>query len=318
MVQSWLDIKIRDYSAADFSNRIKKSLAEIVFLTGGKMYDKDKENEKDFYHLQIEVIGKFLLQAFSHLTFSEIVNAFYLNSAGKFSEIYRHYGRELNAEFVGSVLSAYVDYKRRLTDFDAFGRKLELALDPIINPQTEIPVTWSEEDTINSWRRAIEEAYMKFINDLEMNEGLFPAMFYTVLEKDGVFKTDSFQKHLRKAKTKLAKDLQSERLWRTIQQAKSGKPIKEGKSSSVDFQETGITITKLEQQAAGFHTDRYYDTNHIDNQLNKYRKLVKMDRLDKEPKLVLASKQMMVKEYFLRCFNLDMPHIYAQTPPETH
>jgi hypothetical protein len=82
-------------------------ITEIKLLTGAIIH------EGEALQLQLKVIERFLISSkrYAALTTNEILHAFYLNNQGEFGTVYRHYNRELNAEFVGDVLLAYLNYK---------------------------------------------------------------------------------------------------------------------------------------------------------------------------------------------------------------
>lgn len=86
------------------------------------------------------MIERFLMMSgrFSNLTLNEIIHAFYLNAAGEYADIYKHYNRWLDAEFIGNVLISYCKYK------DAFYKRVDvkgLLTPPAPKPKPIAPTT---------------------------------------------------------------------------------------------------------------------------------------------------------------------------------
>lgn len=94
-----------------FHNLVVDLIGEISLMTGAFIH-ADGSPEQAF---QVEIIKRLLVTspAFYSLNKDEIVQAFYMNAAGIFTETYRHYNREINVEFIGDVLRSYVEYKKR-------------------------------------------------------------------------------------------------------------------------------------------------------------------------------------------------------------
>lgn len=188
---------MREYPEAEFGLNLRKALAEIVLLTGGKMYDET--TNRKMYELQLVVISKFLLGSFGHLSFAELKNAFYMNCEGKFGKVESHYGRELNGEFLGTVLSAYQDHKKKVQ------MDHRQQLDEVLFPQIEQPAkVLTDEDYMNTYRETIEWNYQRFLRELELDELLFPDFFYTTLVKDGFLNENRHEELMSDAKNKLA------------------------------------------------------------------------------------------------------------------
>lgn len=197
MIKSWLDKKLREYTEQEFGVLLRKALAEIVILTGGKMYDE--ATNRKMYELQLVVISKFLLGSFGHLSFSELKNAFYMNCEGKFGKVETHYGREINGEFLGSVLSAYMDYKKRIQSDH------RQQLDEVLFPHIEQPdKVLTEKEYQSTYRETIEWTYQRFLKELELDELLFPDFFYSTLAKDGFIPENRYEELLTDAKNHLA------------------------------------------------------------------------------------------------------------------
>lgn len=80
-------------------------MSEIKLITGVLIH------EGSMMTAQIKMLKIFLYTGFGMLTKEEVVQAFYLNLQGKFGETYRHFQKELNCEFLGDVLKAFLKYK---------------------------------------------------------------------------------------------------------------------------------------------------------------------------------------------------------------
>jgi len=276
LVETWIGTKVKDMSLEEFTRGLAKVLAEVVFITGGKMYDKNKADQKKFYDLQLQTISKFIITTFSFFTLAEISKAFYLNAAGKFSEIYSHYNREINIEFVGKVLAGYKEYKQGL--FNVHGEKLYNA----IHPPKQLPPAkvLTDEDYLNDKRLMIEQAYQNLITNLDMNDELFPAFFYDTLEADGAFPVGLYQKKMKEAKERIAHNEQVKIMYAQMQEHKDGEK-------------------------------RYHDTVHISAALETVRRMVKAGKIEELHPVRLVSKQMIVKEYFLKLYSAGRKNIYA-------
>src|SRR5205823_5208666 len=90
-------------------NAIVDAMSEIILITGAKSYDGP------MLSAQVEIIKRFIWSGFGSLTQKEIVFAFHLNLQGCYDEIFRHYSRELNCEFIGDVLRGYVKFKTQIS-----------------------------------------------------------------------------------------------------------------------------------------------------------------------------------------------------------
>lgn len=285
-VKTWTGKKIKEYDQAIFATQLKKNLAEIVLITGGKMYDDVKDPV--MYKGQLKSISKLLLYSFGFLTFEEIVNAFYLNSAGRYGEVHSHYGRELNVEFIGNVLASYKKFKQGI--FNEHGDDLVKVIKGELPAPPQKVLT--EEDYTNDKRRDIENAYQQLVKNLEINEQLFPEYFYDVLESDGAIEKGLYEKRLAEAKKKLQQQSQIEILW------KEHKEKERNNGHEIDPE---IDDGK----------NRYEDRVHIGKALEKVRWLSEHGLLNKHRPVVTLSKQMLVKEFFMICFRNNDPHIYA-------
>jgi hypothetical protein len=116
--------KLQSLSDDDVHDKLLDIWSEIKMLTGALLH-----TGKDL-QIQNELLKRFLLitPTFRLLTTNEIRHAFYLNAAGEYGEVIPHYNREINAEWVGQVLRAYVVYKRRM--YALAGDQIHKALAP--------------------------------------------------------------------------------------------------------------------------------------------------------------------------------------------
>lgn len=281
-----MENRISEYEPAEFAKRLKKSLAEIVFITGGKMYDE--KTEKDMYTIQLQTISKFLVNSFHFFSFEEIVQAFYLNSSGKFEEIHSHYGRELNIEFIGKVLAGYQKHKQSL--FNQHGPELVKSIKGELPEPPQKILT--DEDYLNDKRKTIEQAYQRLITTLEIEEGLFPEYFYDVLVEDGLIAEGLYEKNLMAAKERLQREAQVEKLW---------------KDHNEKERNNGEEINPEIDNGR----NRYEDQVHIGKALEKVRWLTKNGLLKKYQPAITLSKQMIVREFFMICFRNNDKCIYA-------
>lgn len=286
-VKTWTGKKIKDYTQEAFVAQLKKNLAEVVLITGGKMYDEKKEPV--MYKGQLKSISKILLYSFSFLTFEEIINAFYLNSAGRFGETHSHYGREINVEFVGNVLASYKKFKQGI--FNVHGEDLLKVINPQL-PAAAPDMVLTEEDYLNDKRKDIENAYQRLVKSLEIDEGHFPEYFYDVLEADGLIAKGLYEKNLEEAKARMQKQSQIELIW------KDHKEKERNNGQEIDPEiDNG--------------RNRYEDKVHVGKALEKVRWLAKEGLLEKHRPVVTMSKQMLVKEFMMICFRNNDKNIYA-------
>lgn len=123
-------------------------ISEIKLLTGCIIFE-GKELQA-----QLSVIRRFLYSSFGMLTKEEIIHAFYMNMEGKYNQVYRHYNRELNAEFIGDVLRSYLNYKLYLKETKGPGIKKLLQLGPVQVIKREVDYEF--------WKDLIQEEYEAF------------------------------------------------------------------------------------------------------------------------------------------------------------
>ena len=124
--------------------------SEIKMLTGCILY------ENKALALQADILERFLRThpGFMSLTKSEILHAFYLNSGGQLDNVYRHWNKELNAEFVGDVLGAYLRFKNRF-----FTNNHDLLAKAINPPAPKRPAP----PTHDEWEADIQQDYQHYL-----------------------------------------------------------------------------------------------------------------------------------------------------------
>jgi len=145
---------------------------EVKVLTGAILHKPGDDLVK-----QIEVLKLFIAShpVFTGLTVNEIRHAFYLNNQGEYEEVYRHYNKELNAEFIGDVLQAYVRYKTR------FYRLKGKEVKAIVLPKHDTPAPVISE---SEYREMIQQHYCLYLN--EQPEWIFmPDKAYQLLRNYG-------------------------------------------------------------------------------------------------------------------------------------
>lgn len=141
--------RLRSLNDDDAFNSIADLCSEIKLITGAIMH------EGKMLEPQLEMLKRFIVSGFGNLTKAEIVQAFYMNLQGKFEDVYVHYNKELNAEFMGNVLRAYMRWKARLVNDK--GHKIQLLLQQEKRKAVEIDYEF--------WKELIQkdfENYKKF------------------------------------------------------------------------------------------------------------------------------------------------------------
>jgi hypothetical protein len=222
---------LRSLSDDDQWNALADIWSEIKMLTGALLHTGK------LLETQLRVLQRFLASApkFATLTTNEILHAFYLNDAGEYGDIIRHYNQELNAEFVGSVLSAYVRKRVKL-----YGDH-RAAISQALNPETFVAPVYGPED----WKRFIQQDYGWYRNGDAAVNILNTTPKYLFLRRCGLIQFTS-----RKKFWTLYRQALGQRENRAIQQA-----IRErsrlAKDNAVDMytaiRETGVT-TRQEHQ----------------------------------------------------------------------
>lgn len=140
---------LRWLSEDDRWNELVDIWSEVKLITGAIMY------EGNMAGIQLRMLERFIAYEpqFISLTTAEIRHAFYLNNSGRYTEVYRHYNRELNAEFVGSILLAYMKYKDML--YQRSGKEIK----GLLNPPQPKPI---HEITQTDWMSYIQQDYEKY------------------------------------------------------------------------------------------------------------------------------------------------------------
>lgn len=104
--------KLRELTnPTDFRKFMIQAFAKIKILTGAKLYE-----DEDELNWQVDILIAFVQadERFMSLSTSEFQHAFFLNSQGRFGTPHSHYGREMDAEFIGKILLSYLDYRYKL------------------------------------------------------------------------------------------------------------------------------------------------------------------------------------------------------------
>ncbi len=132
-------------------------------------------HEGNKLELQLEMITRFIVTGFGNLTKPEIVQAFYMNLQGKFEEVYVHYNKELNAEFLGNVLRAYLRWKSRLVNDK--GHKIQQLLNKEGYQKQDIDYEF--------WKDLIQKEY-EVIKKFKSSDQLWHDRKYYTLRKSGL------------------------------------------------------------------------------------------------------------------------------------
>lgn len=137
---------LQSYSNADIQDQLISIFQEIKMLTGAILHSGED------LLLQVKVLSKFIMShpQFTGLTTNEIRHAFYLNCQGEYDHVYRHYNKELNAEFIGDVLLAYLKYKNIVQ------KRIIGTVKAIIDPSEGKPIVMPTEQEI---RDCIQQDY---------------------------------------------------------------------------------------------------------------------------------------------------------------
>jgi hypothetical protein len=154
-------------------NKLIDVWQEVKVLTGAVLYKMGEGLEE-----QLEVLKLFVAShpQFTGLTVKEIAHAFYLNAQGEYGEVYRHYNKELNAEFVGDVLRAYVKYKRVI--YSQSGK----AIKDVLNPEAaKVRVALPGEEELQQLVQMHYELYQQGLKDFIV----MPVTVYKLMRKYG-------------------------------------------------------------------------------------------------------------------------------------
>jgi hypothetical protein len=147
-------------------------ISEIKLITGALIYE-----ETQLMKTQVKVIERFLISGFGMLTQKEIIHAFYMNMEGKYEQVFRHYNKELNAEFMGDVLRSYLQYK--LYFRETKGAEIKKLLQ--LGPKQEINRAIDYE----FWKQMVQEEYNSYCKG-EASLQMWHAMKYYTLRKHGL------------------------------------------------------------------------------------------------------------------------------------
>jgi hypothetical protein len=235
LIKSWMGDRLKDYTPEQFNAVLKASLAEIAVLTGGTLAPKDSQ----MFQVQLKVIGKFVLGSFGFLTAKEFVNAFYLNCEGKFGEPKSQYGRDINSEYIGTVLTPYIAYKKMLET--NYGPELKKVLLP---PSPVEQKVLTEEDYIHTQRESVQMAYARFLDDLDLEVKFYCEFFYDVLVKDGFIEPAAYEMFLTDAKNKEAHELHLRALHDQENDGQIGRALRKLRQGKVR-----VTVTVAKQMA---------------------------------------------------------------------
>jgi hypothetical protein len=151
----------------ELHNAVVDIMTEIKLVTGALMLTGNE------LQAQIQMVKIFLWSGFSMLTKDEIVKAFYLNMQGKYDEQYRHYNKELNAEFLGDVLRAYLKYKVYIRE--NYGHIIEKALPKVVGRLP--PVDW------DYYRELVQIEYNNCFKDIPAPMVYWDARKYIALRR---------------------------------------------------------------------------------------------------------------------------------------
>lgn len=159
---------------------------EVKMLTGAILH------EPPLLSVQLTMLETFIMshEKYQRLTRNEIRHAFYMNAQGEFADqvpsgsggMFRHYNKELNAEFIGDVLNAYVRRKARLYD------QKHYAIAQAMAPAVEAPPVTAEH-----WQNLVEQDYQRYLRE-EYHLIFFGADKYLFVRRCGLIKFSSARK----------------------------------------------------------------------------------------------------------------------------
>ena len=159
-------------------NAIVDAMSEIILITGAKSHDGP------MLGAQVETIKRFLWSGFSTLTQKEIVFAFHLNLQGCYDEVYRHYSRELNCEFIGDVLRSYLKFRLQIAK--SKGKEIQNLLNPAK------PVIFKNDVDYDFWKKVIQTEYEAYRNGFH-TMGIWCSRKYYPDRKHGQIPFDGLQ-----------------------------------------------------------------------------------------------------------------------------
>ncbi len=163
--------KLKYLTEDELHDTVVDIVSEVKLITGAMVYEGAE------LRVQVETIKRFLFSAFHMLTKEEVLNAFYLNSSGQYGEVYRHYNKELNTEFMGDVLRAYLRHKVYIREIKG----------PLINQVLMI----GPKDTVKRdidyefWKEMIQQEYYAYCHNQSTMQ-IWNARKYYTLRKFGL------------------------------------------------------------------------------------------------------------------------------------
>jgi hypothetical protein len=166
--------KLKFLTKQELKNAVIDIMSEVKLITGALVHAED---ENRMMSRQVEMIQRFLFVGFGMLTKKEIIQAFYLNSQGYYEDTYRHYNKELNAEFFGDVLRAYLKYKLYVRE----------TMGPLITKVLQLGGGQQEKREVDYpfWQQLIQEEYDCYRKGLSCYQ-LWSSRKYYTLRKFGL------------------------------------------------------------------------------------------------------------------------------------
>jgi hypothetical protein len=156
--------KLSLFSESESKMIVMDLASEIKLITGAVLHNGEMMEK------QIDMLNRFIVTGFGMLSKSEITQAFYMNLQGQFEEVYVHYNKELNAEFVGSVLRAYIRFKKSF-----LREKRDMIIDVITTPKTvKIEIDY------NFWKEQIHNDINILRCGYESDSLWFDRKYYTL------------------------------------------------------------------------------------------------------------------------------------------
>lgn len=157
--------------AKDLGKEMLGIFTEIKMLTGAILHEGEE------MAMQVDVLIRFLVSSpvFASLTVNEIKHAFHMNQQGEYGEVYKHYNKPINGEFMGNVLLAYVDYKKQTS------RRVHGDLMQLMYPKeiTKLPIP-----TVDEYMQVVQRDYDLY-RDGKAEYILFHLPCYNLLRKVG-------------------------------------------------------------------------------------------------------------------------------------
>jgi hypothetical protein len=162
-------LPLKYLSSKELNSAVLDIISEISLVTGAPLH------EKDLLKQQVKAISMFLWTGYGELKKSEISFAFTLNCQNAFPEKFRHYNKEINLEYLGDVLHAFIEYKE--TTFKKHEKLIYEVLKPEIND-------------LDAWKTLIDADYQ--LVKIGQLKGIFYAEEkYKVMRKLGFIRAIS-------------------------------------------------------------------------------------------------------------------------------